>query len=258
MWSGERPSRPDFIIGGAARSGTTWLYEVLDSHPTISMAKPRRPEPKFFLKDDLFRRGYQHYYDTWFQEQDRPGITLGEKSTNYLEGPAVAQRMHDTLPAVRLVFVLRNPVERAYSNYLWSRKNGLESQSFWYAIQNEESRTCSLSPDLRPIEPFSYIKRGKYAKMLARFYQRFPVTQIKVVSFEEMVCPDRQQACLAELCRFLDVNDRAPLQIPTSPVNQANDGEHSMADRERAYLRDVFDAEQDDLAELIGRRFDWR
>jgi hypothetical protein len=52
---------PDFIIGGAPRSGTTWLYELLDRHPDVHMAKPLAPEPKFFLRDDEYARGLRYY-----------------------------------------------------------------------------------------------------------------------------------------------------------------------------------------------------
>jgi len=84
---------PTFIIAGAPRSGTTWLYELLDRHPDVFMAKPARPEPKFFLVDELYGRGIQHYFDTWFAGAEAYPAA-GEKSTNYLESPAAARRMH--------------------------------------------------------------------------------------------------------------------------------------------------------------------
>src|SRR5262245_35557105 len=59
---------PTFLIAGAPRSGTTWLYHLLDRHPQIYMARPVRPEPKFFLVDELYDRGWQFYVDTWFAD----------------------------------------------------------------------------------------------------------------------------------------------------------------------------------------------
>src|SRR5688500_18430887 len=106
---------PDFIIAGAPRSGTTWLYMLADRHPAVAMARPWRPEPKFFLIDELYERGISYYSANWFDSLP-PGRVLGEKSANYLESPAVAARIHRHLPEVRLVFILRNPVDRAYSN----------------------------------------------------------------------------------------------------------------------------------------------
>jgi len=65
-----RKKGPTFLIAGAPRSGTTWLYHLLDRHPEVYMAKPVRPEPKFFLVDELYERGLQHYIDTWFAGSD--------------------------------------------------------------------------------------------------------------------------------------------------------------------------------------------
>jgi len=61
---------PDFIIGGAPRAGTTWLYELLDRHPDVYMAKPLKPEPKFFLRDEVYAKGLAHYSQTWFAGAD--------------------------------------------------------------------------------------------------------------------------------------------------------------------------------------------
>jgi Sulfotransferase family len=104
---------PDFIIGGAPRSGTTWLYDALDRHPAVYMAKPVKPEPKFFLVDDLYAKGLPHYSATWFADVPA-GRVAGEKSTDYLESTAAAERIARDLPQVRLVFILREPIDRAY------------------------------------------------------------------------------------------------------------------------------------------------
>jgi hypothetical protein len=136
---------PDFIIGGAPRSGTTWLYRVLDLHPQIYLAKPLQPEPKFFLVADLYRRGIQYYQETWFAEAP-PEKMAGEKSTNYLESATTAMRIQEHLPWVKLIFILREPVERAFSNYLWSKTNKMENEDFETALALEQERERSLPP----------------------------------------------------------------------------------------------------------------
>src|SRR5208283_527610 len=87
---------PDFIIAGAPRSGTTWLYVLARRHPQLAMAEPMVPEPKFFLVDELWRRGLAYYSANWFDPLPA-GRVLGEKSTNYLESAEAAERIYRAL-----------------------------------------------------------------------------------------------------------------------------------------------------------------
>jgi hypothetical protein len=117
----EGPHRlPDFIIAGAPRSGTTWLHVLARRHPQIAMAQPMVPEPKFFLVDELWQRGVDYYSRTWFDPLPA-GQVLGEKSTNYMESPEAAERVSRALPRAKLIFVLRNPVDRAIRPSLGNR-----------------------------------------------------------------------------------------------------------------------------------------
>src|SRR5258705_8894699 len=178
--------RPTFIIAGAPRSGTTWLYDLLDRHPDVYMAKPARPEPKFFLVDEMYARGLEYYVDTWFAGADAYPAA-GEKSTNYLESPRAAQRIEASLPDVRLVFILREPSQRAYSNWAWSRMNGMEHEDFETALALEEERERTLDPKLRYARPHAYFSRGLYGSMLQPYVDRFPAEQLLVVKFDDIV-----------------------------------------------------------------------
>src|SRR5215469_16758171 len=146
------PRLPDVIIAGAPRSATTWLYMLAKLHPQLAMAEPRVPEPKFFLVDELFERGLEYYSVNWFAALPSDRL-LGEKSANYLESAVAAERIHRLLPRVKLIFLLRNPVDRAYSNYLWSRQNGLETETFERALVLEQQRELDLAPNLRYARP---------------------------------------------------------------------------------------------------------
>jgi len=196
---------PDFIIGGAPRAGTTWLYELLDRHPDVYMAKPLKPEPKFFLRDDLYAKGLAHYSQTWFAGAGTEQ-TAGEKSTDYLESGPAAVRIARDLGHVKLVFILREPVDRAYSNYLWSRMNGLETESFETAIRLEEQRERDLPDRWRFTRPFSYFSRGLYASLLEPYFNRFMAHQILVARFEDI--RERPAELAASLHRFLGVSPR--------------------------------------------------
>ena len=102
---------PDFIIGGAPRSGTTWLYELLDRHPDVYMSRPVKPEPKFFLVDHLYDRGLKFYAETWFAGAGDARLA-GEKSTDYLESSAAAGRIAQDLPQVRHLALQRVGADR--------------------------------------------------------------------------------------------------------------------------------------------------
>ena len=245
---------PDMIIAGAPRCGTSWLYELADRHPDVEMAKPRRPEPKFFLDDAVYGRGLDYYSKTWF-----PGIAAekvaGEKSTNYLESPEAAERIHQHLPDVKLVFMLRDPVERAFSNYRWSRMNELESEDFDTALDLEESGTRTLPEELRYARPFSYLERGVYSPLLERYFARFPRRQILCLRFEDI--DERARELAEKLHRFLGVEVRPRDADGLDPVNRApRDDGASMSSETRRRLEHYYEKPNRELAELLGPDFE--
>src|SRR5207244_8286354 len=126
------------------------------------MAKPLKPEPKFFLRDDEYAKGLEYYSKKWFEGVGSSKLA-GEKSTDYLESPNAAARIARNLPHVKLIFLLREPVSRAYSNYLWSKMNGLETEEFATALRLEAERERELPERLKFTRPFSYSSRGLYA-----------------------------------------------------------------------------------------------
>ena len=249
------PRLPDFIIGGAPRSGTTWLYYLLDRHPQIAMAKPPRPEPKFFLVDELYRQGVEYYSKRWF-EGIPAGKMAGEKSTNYLEDAAVAERIRAAVPRAKLIFILRNPVDRAYSNYRWSRMNGMESEEFAAALALESERERNLSPELRFSRPHAYFSRGLYADHLQRFFSAFPREQVLVLRFEDCVADGPGAA--KRVHRFLGVAPRPGDATGDLERNEA-EGEGDVPETVRAELAARYAEPNRRLAALLGWPEDpWR
>lgn len=242
---------PEFIIGGAPRSGTTWLYELLDNHPDIYMAKPVKPEPKFFLDDRIYEKGLACYAH-WFADA-KPGQIAGEKSTNYLESAVCAQRIRSNLPNVKLIFILRDPVERAYSNYLWSRMNGLETQEFVTALSLESQREQELPSHLRFARPYSYYSRGLYAALLAPWFELFPAEQIQCLRFEDI------QFCAEELTgvlhRFLGVEERPDDASDLGKINAAEKAEGGIPLRAKSLLAAAYAEPNLLLADLLGPDF---
>lgn len=242
---------PDFIIGGAARSGTTWLYEVLSRHPGIFLARPARPEPKFFLVDETYEKGLRHY-GSWFAGvQD--GQLAGEKSTNYLESAVAASRIRRDLPRVKLIFILRDPVERAYSNFLWSRMNGLEDKPFPVALSLEEKRELELPKALRYARPHAYFSRGLYADLLRPYFDLFPREQLLCLKYEEIM--DDPSGLIGRLHSFLDVSPRPGDAIASNIVNPSNKDAVGLPEEARNMLVAAYSAPNRRLAQLLGPGF---
>lgn len=171
-----------FFIIGAQRSGTTYLYAVLDSHPEIEMARPLRPEPKFFLDDTKYVQGVAAYERAYFGQ--KPGARLlGEKSTSYMEYEKAAERIASFFPEAKIIAILRDPVQRAISNYYFSVENGLETLDIEAAFRHEVERVTQ--PLTTSVSPFAYLARGIYIDNLEVYERYFPREQIIVLLTEQ-------------------------------------------------------------------------
>lgn len=175
----------NFFIVGAQRSGTTYLYTVLDEHPEICMAKPLKPEPKYFLSlgDEVF--SYEKYKKKFFLHEDRNTKVYGEKSTSYYENENVAKLISSYLPNSKIVFILANPIDRAISNYKFSFENGIEKRSLKEVfIDNVKVDMTQYNTS---VNPFNYLERGVYYKYLDIYYKYFPSKNIKVIIKEDFI-----------------------------------------------------------------------
>ena len=243
---------PEFIIGGAPRSGTTWLYELLDRHPAVHMAKPLKPEPKFFLRDDEYAKGLQYYSERWFGGVDAAKVA-GEKSTDYLESADAAARIARALPYVKLIFILREPVSRAYSNYLWTKMNGLETEDFATALKLEEQRERELPEKWKFTRPFSYFSRGLYADLLAPYINRFMDHQILVTRFEDII--ERPKVLAETVQRYIGVEPRPQDADGLGVINPSEGDATGLADSVRRDLAARYEEPNRRLAAMLGPSF---
>jgi len=247
---------PDFIIGGAPRSGTTWLCHLLDRHPDIYMAKPYSPEPKYFLVDDIYEKGFDYYVRKWFA--DAPDdIISGEKSTNYLESATAAERIRKHIPDIKLIFIFREPVARAFSNYLWSRMNGLEKEDFRTALELEDERESKVTGKARYSRPHAYFSRGLYADLLMPYYRLFRRENILCLRFED-IYHDTEKIVI-KLHNFLGVAPRPEDADGLGIINKSEkDGQTIPEDIEKM-LRKRYSEPNKRLSELLGKEFEiWR
>jgi hypothetical protein len=215
------------------------------------MAKPSAPEPKFFLIDDLYARGIEYYSSTWFAALS-DGRTLGEKSTNYLESLTAANRIHQSLPGVKLIFMLRNPIDRAWSNYRWSRQNGYENEEFADALALEEKRERMMPPELRFARPHAYFSRGLYADMVAPYFELFSRERILVLRQEDALI--NAEGCAVRLHHFLGLEPRPQDARGLGIVNAADEGS-PLDSGLRIELRARYAEANQRLAALLGGEF---
>jgi hypothetical protein len=198
----DHPIPLDFAIAGAQRCGTTTLYHFMDAHPGIYMLRPVRPETKVFLTPPEARERIHALLAQ--QRAQSPGL-FGEKATSYLENPRIALRMTQQARLIRLIFILRHPVERAISNYYFSRRHGLETLSFDDAVHFEQERLDRTHFPEVSVHPFAYVRRGRYIDYLEQFLRSFPLEQIAVVLFDQL--RDSPWKVCKQLYRFLNVDD---------------------------------------------------
>ncbi len=244
---------PHFIIAGAPRAATTWLYELANRHPEIAMARPLQPEPKFFLIDELYERGLSYYSATWFGAL-RDGMWYGEKTTNYLESPLACSRIAHDIPDVRLIFMLRNPIERAHSNYLWSTRNGFETETFGRALELESAREHNVVPDLRYARPHAYFSRGLYAQLLRPWFERFPREHVLVLRSEDVA--ERPRDVARDLYRFIGAAERPEFADGLGMINAARpDGSPPIDPAIREVLSERYQGPNAELETLLGASF---
>ncbi|MCB9675604.1 MAG: sulfotransferase [Alphaproteobacteria bacterium] len=188
---------PDFVIGGAQKSGTTQLHNLLAAHPGVFL--PRSPqELHYFDLDPNFERGLDWYAAHFSRAQ--PDQVVGQTSPLYLFDERVPARMHAVMPDAKLVFVLRDPVGRAQSHYWHQVKKGSEEETLANALSLEESRIAASYGNRRR---YSYQSRGLYLEQLERFTTLWPDDRIHIVLFEDLVsAPER---VVDGLCTFLGI-----------------------------------------------------
>jgi hypothetical protein len=245
------PILPSFVIGGAPRSGTTYLCETLDSHPQVTMASPYVPEPKVMVLPadsiDAYRERYRRYFTP-----AHASCARGEKTTLYFESEDVAGLFDRVVPGARMIFVLREPVARAYSNWLWSRKNGLEDLPFEAAIEQEGNQRPTRLPDWQAAyaRPHDYLTRSDYARFARRWLDALGPDRVRFVLYEELVGP-RGDEVLDGLQRFVGVEPQA-LTPPDERSTAAYDTGPPIDAQLAARLRERMRERAEDFARLTN------
>jgi hypothetical protein len=249
--AGLRPL-PDFLILGAQKAGTTALYAYLRWHPGI--AGPSFKEVSFF--DRHYARG-----ERWYRAHlpARPRGMVGEASPSYLFHPLAPERVAQMLPEARLIALLRNPVDRAFSHYQHEVALGREQLSFEDALAQEDERMRG-EVDHMLDDPayfsyawwnYTYAARGRYAEQLERWLGAFPRDQLLVLLTDELAADTA--GTYRRVLAFLGVEARELGSYP-----RIFEREYAgMTPGTRALLEREFAGPNRRLAELLGRDLPW-
>lgn len=202
---------PNFIIIGVQKGGTSSLFNYLLQHPDVFPGYKK--EVKFF--DGNYHKGlgwYRFNYPLMTQMSD-PGEQTGEASPSYVFHPLVPQRIKETLPHIKLVLLLRNPVARAYSHYQGNMRKGHEELSFEEAIEMEQSRLAGekeaiIADQHHPMYKYlvySYLARGIYIDQIKNWLKSFPREQILIQRSEDLF--SNPQKVYSRVLAFLGLPD---------------------------------------------------
>lgn len=188
---------PDFLIIGAAKAATTWIANQLRARSDVFIPGP---EPHYFSRE--YDRGEQ-WYRAWFKDS-RSDQLVGEKSADYLADPQVPERIARLLPDAKIVVQLRNPVDRAYSDYCMLFRRGTvsgEIQKFLGSQDNSQPR---------------FLNDGLYNQHLRRFLDYFPANNVKIILYEDIRTEPKE--VVTNVNDFLGLPDVPDLQL----VERAN------------------------------------
>ncbi len=192
-------SNRDFIICiGAEKAGTTTLYSLFQEHPEVVVSLEK--ETGFFYNDELFEKGLNWYIGNFFPDIDEQGCMF-EADPNYCYFDKCLRRLRQCIPNARIIFILRHPVERAFSQYLMMKKWGLELLDFEQACAVEPTRI--LKGDWQKGH-FGYVDRSDYLPQVKKILSIFPRNQVYFIEFNTFI--KNQQLEYNKLLKWLGLN----------------------------------------------------
>jgi hypothetical protein len=255
---------PDFFIGGVQKGGTTSLYAALVQHPQIIPGKFK--EVFYYGNSDNYNKGLGHYkqfFATSFHKKNKesklgkPALAV-DASTNTFEGKEAPQRILKDNPDAKIIFILRNPTERAYSHYKMSFGRKWDLATFEKALELEEARieegkkrSVEFSGHNYAYQRLGYKSRGVYINYLKNWYNEFPKENILVVSSESFFA--NPGYVFGMICDFLKIDNT--VRVKFDKLNEGS--EEKMNEKTRESLDNYFKPYNEELFTLLNTRYDW-
>ena len=256
---------PNYYIIGGQKCGTGSLYTYLLQHPNVQPAISK--EPSYF--DRYYDRGLNWYkicfpfgfHKTYYKKIKKQKFVTGEASVRYLDHPFTPKRLKKITPNAKFIILLRNPIDRAYSQHTRVSGTGRDPLTFEEAIEKEEERT---KPEFKKMEEnemywsgdyfrFSYLSRGIYVDKLERWFSVFPKEQFLIIQSEEFF--KNTSNVYREVLQFLDLSNWEPNEYVQYKKREYK--QPKMNPETRKKLVEYFKPHNERLYEFLGRRFDW-
>jgi hypothetical protein len=256
---------PHDLVVGAQRSGTTSLQRALMEHPNIHSARMMKGVHYF---DTAYEKGPTWYrahfptqaYARWIEHRTDDPLCVGEASPYYMFHPLAPQRIHDELPGVKLIAMLRDPVERTISHHKHEVRRGNEPYNLEQALAQESTRLAGEEQRIRS-EPgynsfahqtYSYLARSMYDRQIARLVSLFGRERVLVMPSEAYFADPRRM--YESVLEFLDV----PIWVPHDFEHANATVSSSVAPATRRRLVQAFATSNQQLFQLLGEEFPWQ
>lgn len=261
---------PTFLIIGAQKAGTTALFSLLAQHPKI--LAPKEKEINFFQDDKNFSRGYVWYHEQFPPEDEfSSGQVTFEATPGYLYRIPAAQRIYEYNQSIKLIMLVRDPVERAYSS--WNMYKNFSSSTSFRHLTEQRSFEEAIGQEFAELEsghhvhykgferqencnmPFpGYISRGLYYTQLMRYLKLFDPSQILVVHDKDL-----KKNKIETLARILDFLNLEKFTVQTPMVKAANEGHYASEINYNIaqLLKAFYKPYNEKLYHLIGTDYAW-
>ena len=247
---------PSFIIIGVKRCGTTTLYEQLGDHPCIE--KSTHDNLGFFNNNfGLGLNWYKSHFATNFKkrqiERKFGKFATYDVTSSYIQKKQTAENIFKTLPNVKLIIILRNPSDRAYSEYNQNIIDENESRGFEELIKKEIEEIEQASNESLEFssDKINLVKKGIYIKQILPWLEIFPRKQILIISTEEFA--NKTSETYNEIFRFLELPE---YEIKNKQRYRKGNYE-KMDDKVRKILNGFYEKYNKELFQKIGKKFEW-
>ena len=247
---------PDFVVIGGTKSGTTSLHYYLIQHPRIIS---ERNVHFFEYMQTNSIEWYRAHFPTKAYKNFKK-LTVGEQTATYLSHPLIPKRIHTTIPNAKLIVVLRNPVDRAYSNYKHQVREGIEKRTFEEAIKSELKRIeiCKNNSEYKINNDdfsnhviFSYLRHGIYVDFIKAWMEFFTKEQFLILPTYDL--NNNRAKFLKQVFDYLNVQN-----FEIKDVERQNVGEYKKLDKSmRKFLVDYYRPHNERLFKLLEKNFDW-